>query len=58
MMKRIKKNDCWFNPCGKEISGILLESRAAWAQHGGLYPDARMGLRYMGVQPEFQTTIL
>lgn len=57
-MKRTRKNDLWYNPCDKEIGGILLEGREAVLRRGGPYPDARAGLRLMGVYPDFQNTIL
>lgn len=57
-MKRIKKNELWYNPCDKEIGGIFLEGREAALRRGGPYPDACAGLRLMGARPGFRNTIL
>lgn len=57
-MKRAKTDRLWYNVRDKEIGGILLDSREAAARYSGLYPDARSGLRLMGVYPCSQTTIL
>ena len=57
-MKRTRKNDLWYNPCDKEIGGILLEGREAVLRRGGLYPDVRTGPWPMGAHPDFRTTIL
>ena len=45
-MKKRQKNGLWYNACGKEIGGILLEGREAALRRGGPWPDARAGLRW------------
>ena len=57
-MKRTKKNELWYNARSKEIGGLLLEGREAAARCRGLYPDARAGLRLMGVRLEIPADIL
>ena len=57
-MKKAKGNGFWFNIRDKEVGGILLEGREAMLRRGGPMPDARAGLRWMGVWPEFHSTIL
>lgn len=57
-MKRRNKSELWYNAYNKEIGGILLEGREAVLRCGGPYPDARAGLRLMGVRLELPTSIL
>lgn len=56
-MKRAKKDQLWYNACAKEIGGILLEGREAALRCRGPYPDARVGLRMMGVHLEFPANL-
>lgn len=56
-MKRRKTDGLWYNARSKELDGILLESRLAAARQAGPCPDARTGLRMMGVYPGVPTTI-